>query len=49
VEKVDRMTGIELFAKFAGGIVKYSIIGGYVFFASVAHIINKLRGMNKDG
>jgi hypothetical protein len=49
MEKVkEKITGIELFAKFAGATVKYSILGGYVFFASLAHVINRVKDL-KNG
>jgi len=48
MEKIDKVTGIELFAKFAAATVKYSILGGYVFFASVAHIVNKIGELKKN-
>ena len=50
MEKIEeKTTGVELFAKFAAATVKYSILGGYVFFASVAHIVNRVKGIGKNG
>jgi len=50
MEKVDdKLTGIELFAKFAAATVKYSIMGGYVFFASLAHVINRIKELKNNG
>ena len=45
----DKTTGIELFAKFAAGAVKYSIMGGYVFFASIAHVVNRVKELRNNG
>lgn len=45
----EKTTGIELFAKFAAASVKYSIYGGYVFFASLSHIVNRVKNLRKNG
>ena len=49
MEKIDKkVTGVELFANFTAAAVKYSVLGGYVFFASVAHIINRVKGLERN-
>lgn len=45
----EKTTGIELFAKFSAATIKYSILGGYVFFASIAHIVNRVKDLRKNG
>lgn len=50
MEKIDeKVTGVELFARFAAATVKYGILGTYVLFASIAHVYNRVKEIGKNG